>query len=49
MEKKISNLNVGVGDPCAGQVKLADVSISLFNVDTLLSGNFGADPPTGST
>ena len=49
MEKKISNLNDGVGDPCAGQVKLAGFSFSLFNVDTSLSdGNFGADPPTGS-
>ena len=47
---KISNLNVGLGDPCAGHVKLAGASNSLLSVDTSLSdGNFGAEPPTGSS
>ena len=41
---------MGVGDPCAGHDKLAGASISLLSVDTSLSdGNFGAEPPTGSS
>ena len=44
-----SNLKVGVGDPCAEQVKDAGLFLALFSVETSLSDeNFGADPPTGS-
>ena len=50
MKRKISNLNDGVGDPCAGQLKLYEsVSVTakspkLFELDE----NFGAVDPMGS-
>lgn len=46
---KITDLNAGVGDPCAAQDKLnGSLKVLLIVELDCSTGNFGADPPTGS-
>ena len=43
-------LKLGLGDPCAGHIMVAELRASLWTVESLSSeGNLGEDPPTGST
>ena len=45
----MSCLNVGIGEPCAGQVRLNATFALVNRIDPFdAAANFGADPPIGS-
>ena len=48
-KKQTTNLKLGVGYPCAGQVRHSIVSFSLETINPLVfTLNLGNDPPMGS-
>ena len=45
----LANLNAGMGEPCAGQVRLKGLSARRSIPEVFASEeNFGVEPPTGS-
>ena len=48
IEPTFTNLNVGIGKPWTGQLRLSDIDILTVTTGGIRLDNLGADPPIGS-
>ena len=48
MNMTFTNLNVGIGEPWTGQLKLSDIDVLTVTTGGIRLDNLGADPPMGS-